>query len=67
MVFDMNWDPSKGSNTSIGEFGWTGMMGTYVAIDLIERAALVYMHNLQPNMEEYTHHRIRNIAFGAIS
>lgn len=59
-------DPSKGSNTSIGEFGWTGMMGTYVAIDPTERVSVVYMHNLQPNMEEYTHHRIRNIVFGAI-
>ncbi|HHX60261.1 MAG TPA: beta-lactamase family protein [Epulopiscium sp.] len=59
-------DPSKGSNTSIGEFGWTGMMGTYVAMDPTEGVSLVYMHNSQPNMEEYTHHRIRNIAFGAI-
>jgi len=24
------------------------------------------MHNLVPNMEEYTHHRVRNIAFGAL-
>jgi CubicO group peptidase (beta-lactamase class C family) len=59
-------DPSKGSNTPIGEFGWTGMMGTYVAIDPSEHVSVVYMHNLQPNMEEYTHHRVRNIAFGAI-
>ena len=59
-------DPSKGSNTPIGEFGWTGMMGTYVVIDPSERVSVVYMHNLQPNMEEYTHHRVRNIAFGAI-
>lgn len=59
-------DLSQGSNTSIGEFGWTGMMGTYVVIDPSERVSVVYMHNLQPNMEEYIHHRIRNIAFGAI-
>lgn len=59
-------DPSIGSNTPVGEFGWTGMMGTYVAIDPSEQVSVVYMHNLQPNMEEYTHHRVRNIAFGAI-
>lgn len=59
-------DPSVGSNTPVGEFGWTGMMGTYVAIDPSEQVSVVYMHNLQPNMEEYTHHRVRNIAFGAI-
>lgn len=55
-----------GSNTSVGEFGWTGMLGTYIAMDPSERATVVYMHNLQPNMEEYTHHRVRNIAFGAL-
>lgn len=59
-------DPSKGSNTPVGEFGWTGFMGTYVAIDPSESVSVVYMHNLMPNMEHYTHHRVRNIAFGAI-
>ena len=41
-------------------------MGTYVAIDPSEKASVVYMHNLVPNMEEYTHHRVRNIAFGML-
>ncbi|MFU0827336.1 MAG: Esterase EstB [Lachnoclostridium sp.] len=59
-------DPSKGSNTPVGEFGWTGMLGTYVAIDPSERLSVVYMHNLVPNLEQYTHHRIRNMVFGAI-
>lgn len=57
---------SRGSNTSVGEFGWTGFLGTYVAIDPSERTSVVYMHNMIPNMEEYIHHRVRNIAFGAI-
>lgn len=59
-------DPGRAANTSVGEFGWTGYMGTYVAIDPSERASVVYMHNLIPNMEEYTHHRVRNIAFGML-
>ncbi|MBQ6550818.1 MAG: beta-lactamase family protein [Lachnospiraceae bacterium] len=59
-------DPGRVSNSSVGEFGWTGYMGTYLAIDPSERAAVVYMHNMIPNMEEYTHHRVRNIAFGAL-
>lgn len=59
-------NPARTSNTSVGEFGWTGALGTYVAIDPSERASVVYMHNLVPNMEEYTHHRVRNIAFGAL-
>ena len=59
-------NPARTSNTSVGEFGWTGALGTYVAIDPSEGASVVYMHNLVPNMEEYTHHRVRNIAFGAL-
>jgi CubicO group peptidase (beta-lactamase class C family) len=59
-------DPSAGVNTSVGEFGWTGMMGTYVVMDPAEKASVVYMHNLVPNMEAYIHPRVRNIAFGAL-
>ncbi len=59
-------EPGRGSNSSVGEFGWTGYMGTYIAVDPSEKASVVYMHNLVPNMEEYVHHRVRNIAFGAL-
>ena len=55
-------DPSAGVNSSVGEFGWTGMLGTYVSIDPAEKLTLVYMHNLFPNREAYIHPRIRNIA-----
>lgn len=58
--------PGVGSSTSVGEFGWTGMLGTYVSIDPSEKASVVYMHNLDPNMEEYTHIRVRNMAYGAL-
>jgi hypothetical protein len=59
-------DPSKSGNSSIGEFGWTGFMGTYVEIDPSEKLSVVYMHNMIPNMEEYVHLRVRNLAFGCI-
>jgi len=59
-------EPGCVSNSSVGEFGWTGFMGTYVAIDPSERASVVYMHNMVPNFEKQIHHRVRNIAFGAI-
>ena len=52
------------SNTTLGEFRWTGMMGTYTAIDPAEGASVVYMHNMMPNMEEYHHLRVRSVAFG---
>lgn len=59
-------EPAAGVNTSVGEFGWTGVMGTYVAIDPAERTSVVYMHNLMPNNEEYIHPRVRNIVFGTL-
>ena len=54
------------SNASVGEFGWTGMMGTWTAIDPSEGASIVYMHNMLPNMEEYHHLRVRATAFGML-
>jgi CubicO group peptidase (beta-lactamase class C family) len=53
-------------NTSVGEFGWTGYMGTYVAVDPSERMSVVYMHNSVPNRERYVHHRVRDMAFGML-
>lgn len=41
-------------------------MGTYVAIDPTEKMSVVYMHNSVPNMEQYVHHRVRDIAFGML-
>lgn len=54
------------SNGSLGEFGWTGMLGTYVSIDPKERLSVVYMHQMLPNMEEYHHLRIRAVVNGCI-
>jgi CubicO group peptidase (beta-lactamase class C family) len=60
-------DPAVGSsNSSVGEFGWTGMAGTYTAIDPSEHFSIVYMHQMLPNMEEYHHHRIRAAAYGCL-
>ncbi|MCD8348205.1 MAG: beta-lactamase family protein [Lachnospiraceae bacterium] len=59
-------DPARGNNASVGEFGWTGMAGTYVSIDPAEKVSIVYMHNMIPNMEEYIHPRVRNIVYGAL-
>lgn len=54
------------SNGSIGEFGWTGMLGTYVSIDPKERLSVVYMHQMYPNMEEHYHLRVRAVANGCM-
>lgn len=54
------------SNGSVGEFGWTGMLGTYVSIDPKERLSFVYMHQMMPNMEEYHHLRVRAVVNGCL-
>jgi len=54
------------SNGSIGEFGWTGVAGTYVSIDPQEGFSIVYMHQMDPNMEEYHHLRVRAVANGCL-
>ncbi len=60
-------DPAGGySPTSVGEFGWTGVAGTYCSIDPSEGFSVVYMHQLDPNMEEYHHHRVRSVAYGML-
>lgn len=53
-------------NTSIGEFGWTGALGTYVSIDPSEGFSVVYMHQMIPNMEQYYHLRVRSVAYGCL-
>lgn len=54
------------SNGSIGEFGWTGYLGTYVSIDPSEGLSVVYMHQMEPNREEYHHLRVRAVANGCL-
>ena len=53
-------------NGSIGQFGWTGGSGTWGEADPSEGVSIVYMHNLQPNLEEYHHLRMRAVAYGCL-
>nr|WP_208586249.1 serine hydrolase domain-containing protein [Gracilibacillus suaedae] len=55
-----------GSNSSIGEFGWSGLAGTYVFIDPKEKLSAVYMQQMLPNFEFYHQPRIRNVIYGAL-
>jgi CubicO group peptidase (beta-lactamase class C family) len=55
-----------GANTSIGEFGWTGALGTWTSIDPSEGVSVVYMHQTSPNMEIYYHLRVRAAAYGGL-
>lgn len=60
-------DPYGGQhNGSVGSFGWTGGSGTWAEADPSEGVSIVYMHNLQPNLEEYHHLRMRATAYGCL-
>lgn len=49
---------------SLGSFGWTGGFGTWCEADPEDGVSIVYMHNQIPNMEEYYHHLVRQVAYG---
>ena len=55
-----------GSNSSIGEYGWSGMAGTYVLIDPAMDLTYVYAQQLIPSNEEYVAPRLRNVIYGCL-
>lgn len=60
-------DPATGgSNSSLGEFGWCGMAGTWVLIDPKEELSAVYMQQMFPNFEAYHQPRLRAVIYGAL-
>lgn len=60
-------DPVKGgANSSIGEFGWLGLAGTWVMIDPKEKLSAVYMQQMFPNFEAYHQPRLRAVIYGSL-
>lgn len=58
--------PAGGSNSSIGEFGWSGLAGTWVLIDPKEKLSAVYMQQMMPNLEAFHQPRLRNVIYGCL-
>lgn len=58
-------DPAAGSLSPKGEFGWSGMAGTYVIIDPENQLTVFYGQQLINNQEPYVHPRIRNIVYAS--
>jgi CubicO group peptidase (beta-lactamase class C family) len=58
--------PLGGSNSSIGEFGWCGLAGTWVMIDPKEKLSAVYMQQMLPNFEAYHHPRLRSAIYSSL-
>lgn len=60
-------DPAEGGvNGSLGEFGWSGMAGSYVVMDPEKQLTIVYMQQLVPSTEAEIHPRLRNIVYGCL-
>lgn len=60
-------DPAEGGvNGSLHEFGWSGMAGSYVLMDMERELTIVYMQQLVPSTEEQIHPRLRNIVYGCL-
>ncbi|WP_100407555.1 serine hydrolase domain-containing protein [Bacillus solitudinis] len=60
-------DPAEGGiNGSIGEFGWSGLAGTWVLIDPKEKLSAVYMQQMLPNFEAIHQPRLRAVIYGAL-
>lgn len=49
-----------------GQVCWTGGSGTWAECDPETGLSIVYMHNLQPNLEQYHHLRMREVAYGCL-
>lgn len=60
-------DPAQsGIPGSVGEFGWCGVLGTWVLIDPAEKLTVVYMHQRYPNLEKYVQTHLRSMIYGGI-
>ena len=65
-VRTMKYPAKGGSNSPVGEFGWTGAAGGYAAIDPDNEIAIFYAHHMLNNQESFVAPRIRNIVYSCI-
>lgn len=60
-------DPAAaGIPGSVGEFGWCGVLGTWVLMDPSENLTAVYMHQRYPNLEKYVQTHLRSMIYGSL-
>ncbi|MCQ2457879.1 MAG: beta-lactamase family protein [Clostridia bacterium] len=60
-------DPAaSGIPGNAGEFGWCGVLGTWVLMDPAEKLTAVYMHQRYPNLEKYVQLSLRPLIYGLI-
>ena len=49
-----------------GEFGWCGVLGTWVLMDPAEQLTAVYMHQRYPNLETFVQRHLRTMIYAAL-
>lgn len=60
-------DPAKaGIPGTVGEFGWCGVLGTWVLMDPEEELTIVYMHQRFPNLEKYVQTHLRAMIYAML-
>jgi CubicO group peptidase (beta-lactamase class C family) len=60
-------DPAAGgANATIGEFGWSGLAGSWMMVDPQEQLTAVYMQQLMPSQAPFIHPRLRNAIYSAL-
>jgi len=57
---------AEGTCSSIGEFGWAGLAGTYMLIDPAVDLTYVYAQQVAQSKEEYIAPRLRNVIYGCL-
>lgn len=55
-----------GANGTIGEFGWGGLLGTWLLADSAERLTVVYMQQMLPSLEPEFHPRLRAAIYASL-
>ncbi len=59
-------DPAIAGGGHVGEFGWSGMAGTWVMMDPVKRLTAVYMEQVAPSLEAYITPKLRNIIYSCL-
>lgn len=60
-------DPAKaGIPGTVGEFGWCGVLGTWMLMDPEEELSVIYMHQRTPNLEKYVQTHLRSMIYSVL-
>ncbi len=59
-------DLGGGFNSSVGEFGWSGAWGTWVAMDPAKKVTIVYFQNANPGYGDVIHPRLLEVVYSAL-